>query len=49
MYQAKGDKIIQFSEAHALMTVQVSYAPGDHGFGLKRRLGIPFGILLDGI
>jgi hypothetical protein len=28
-----------------LMTVQLSYAPGDHGLGLKRRRGIPFGTL----
>jgi hypothetical protein len=33
----------------ALMTVQFSYAPGDHGFGLKSRRGIPFGTLLDGM
>jgi hypothetical protein len=45
MYQAKEQINIQFSEAHALRTVQFSYAPGDHGFGLKRRLGIPFGTL----
>ena len=34
---------------HALTTVQFSYAPGDQGFGLKRRLGMPFGTLEDGM
>ena len=32
-----------------LITVQFEYAPGDHGFGLKSRLGIPRGTLLTGI
>jgi len=27
------------------MTVQLSNAPEEHGFGLKRRLRTPFGIL----
>jgi hypothetical protein len=34
---------------HTLITVQFPYAPGDHGFGLKRRRGIPVGTLPDGM
>lgn len=32
-----------------LITVQFEYAPGDHGFGLKSRLGIPLGTSLTGM
>jgi len=32
-----------------LITVQFEYAPADHGFGLKSRLGIPLGTLLTGM
>ena len=41
----QGSSVLGFT----LITVQFEYAPEDHGFGLKSRLGIPLGTLLPGM
>lgn len=38
-----------FLVGFTLTMVQFEYAPGDHGFGLKSRLGIPLGTLFTGM